>query len=793
MRRTPFFLSSAGDTFLRTLKSGMEYWPVACLLLSFYFSFDRLMYGTLVVGFGLLWTLFQNRKDLLRSHIYMLRKIDVFIAICISLELLSYTQSSFEFNSRPYLHLVLHAVLVYYFIRNALDSVKLIRGLCLSLAVIGIYYAVLTMQRAYSMMAFISDHGFTDLGQFRNAYSPLVASNEWTLFLLLLLPFTMALALSSGSRVLKGAAAVVFLMLAYGILLGFSRGGYIALLLFMIVVLAGITLVCRRLLPSYITGLILGACVLSAAISPVWPTVKTTILMNENISQQRSTESRWRMWNVAKSALKSDPVFGVGAYNYAFKYNTDHLREVDEAPMGRVASVFVQLITEKGMIGVLIPFLLLLYIFISGLRFLRRQGDGEFMRLLMISSLASAIAVCVRELTVSTLLFRPFIFHLFTIVFALLISMSDKQWKEIRISRSRLVLFLIPGILLAGAVTWHTVSRHLILRQRDATQQAMKSNAFDRVVVHAENLLKFLPDHPIPHVQIAAALARCPGQDTVSWENIFGCNGNREGALQHLSLAATLEPRDETIEFARGWIHASLSEWEEALRHFNNAYATDPTVSDYPLAMAIVNEKAGHQSASVEYYTKALSLNPTLYLSPFFRELKFRNPGIEKLLLNEAVAEFGGTPGEPISAGRRGALHYFQGNFTSARKDMHQAIEGLPGMNRPYYYIGAMALSEGDTSATYTYWDKSVTLDPNDQLVNWKFGVLLYNTDPVRAKSLLSRATSVRFSEQVSQKRRIFYPEMPPYSNTVLSEALIQTLYPEVDMQEIDSLLQELR
>ena len=123
----------------------------------------------------------------------------------------------------------------------------------------------------------------------------------------------------------------------------------------------------------------------------------------------------------------------------------------------------------------------------------------------------------------------------------------------------------------------------------------------------------------------------------MTWESIFLCRGDVPLAIQLISDAARREPRDETLQFMRGWLFASDLQYDSARIAIGKAYAIDPRISVYPLTLGIVSEMQGQYDTAIQYYAKAILLDPDLYLSAFFRELKIRHPEFESLLKFELI------------------------------------------------------------------------------------------------------------------------------------------------------------
>jgi|GEM_PF-4500246 len=772
------------------LNEVLGFWPVAIVILSFIASLQQLIYGTITMCAGLAIHAFINRRSLFKVRYHSISIVDVFIASLVVVELIAFTQSSLLFNSRPYLLLLFHALITYYFIKSTFFKPKLQRGLLWALSLICLYWSVMTVKRIVWMSERISEHGFTDLSLFKNAYSPMVSSNEWTLFLLLLLPVPVALFLISKNLFARLTSFSIFTLTGYCLILEFSRGGYIALLVFMACVFMGVLFYQRELLVKLAVGLFVATLIIGVSTKSHWPTVSTTLEMNETVSQQRSADARLRMWDVGMSALKAHPLFGVGAYNFPLSSNIIHERTTDEAPLIRVSSVMTQLVAEKGVVGLLLPISVVLLIIITGWQTLHcRVSGSDFGCIVVIAFLAALASILIREMTLSVLLFRGFMFGYFCILFALLLMMSTSHLKKWRLRLSGMSLMVLPSLILGVLVVWHVASGEQVAHENRLIRKALDAASYDYAAENAQQVLGTLKNHPVPYLHLATAHAQCKKPDEIiNWDNILVCSGDTKMALVHLEKARQIEPRDESIDYGLGWLLATRGEWTSALGHLENAFQIDPTIIVYPLSIGIVYEKMGDIRRASDFYAKAIALDPDIVLSRFYQDLIERNPDLKgqifELSISSLTEKF-----DPISSGRLGAIHFFEGNYSAASKLLESANADLPGLNRPYYYLGAIALSSGDTINALTLWDKSNFLDTNDQLVNWQYGMLAFSMELQEAERLLLRATRSNIAESFFGKRRSFYPNMPLYANTTLSKGFMEYIRPEVGISEIEEAL----
>ena len=766
-------------------------WPVAVLLLSMLLSIANPLYGTMCVGAGFAVAASVRIPSLMQLPRLTISSVDIIIAICILVEIVAFTQSTLALNSSPYLMLVLHAVLAYYFIRMTVTRERQITFLSWGVAGIAAYWCAMTMKKALWISHEITLYGFSDLAEFRNAYSPLVASNEWTLYLLLTLPFPLILFLTSRSRLTTVVSAVVTIAILLCVAMGFSRGGYLAVMLIGVILTGGLALLHRKKLTRFVAGSFLALAVVAVGTYSHWGTVTTTIKMNESMSQQRSTDSRTRMWDAAVSALGERPLFGVGAYNFAHAYNVHHKRTFDEAPLGRVTSLATQITAEKGLVGIMLTFVLALLVIIGSWRyFVRPRSDTEISSLTLLTLLACLGGVVVRELSISTLLFRGFIFQLFCLVVSLVLVLCHDRWKAFRVQKAIGLVLSLPVLVVGSLAIYAHFCKANVEGLCVGYVEAMHAGDMDLAKKSAVQLEAVLPHHPVPKLYLASSDSVCEDVSPYPWDAILQCP-SEESQIALLKQAVALEPRDETLRFALGLQYARMAEWQFAMEHISAAVATDPTISEYALMLGMVAEKAGDTLNVESAYADALAAAPGLFLSQWHADLVGRNPGLASRMLSGAISKVA-VYDDPVSKARYGALLLFDGQPLPARAALESASRQLPGMNRPYFYLGEMALSDGDSSTCRALWQKSWYLDRFDRMVNAKYGALLAPSNPDRARKMLRRSISPAAPEPIALKRRILYPSTKIYRNTTLSASFMRYISPTIDTDAVQKLLQTL-
>ena len=187
--------------------------------------------------------------------------------------------------------------------------------------------------------------GFADTYHFRFLFRPLgYITNVWAEVLLILLGW-ICLA--------RRYSALFIFLCVLAILFSFSRGAYISLGIYL---LAGLLWMETkrekiRLLAVGSTANVLTACFLPQE-------MKTTLQMNRTVSQQQSTEGRIDAAHAAWNAFREHQLLGYGSGN--FTYAIDHAMNQDSthAFTSFAPNIIVQLLVEKGILGVMFYLLL---------------------------------------------------------------------------------------------------------------------------------------------------------------------------------------------------------------------------------------------------------------------------------------------------------------------------------------------------------------------------------------------------------------------------------------------------
>lgn len=242
--------------------------------------------------------------------------------------------------------------------------------------------AVLSLLALYQFAIFDSrmhEVGFASLYDFRYLFRPLgIPSNEWNALQWLWGGVVTVTYMQTTERRIKGLCLLSGLMVWATILLSFSRGGYIAMLV------CGILLCSHWFIKNKSTSsvsensllqkLFIGTCFTIVTVFLGWQyraEIIQTFHTNETISQKRSIAGRLETLYLAKEVLNHNP-WGVGTGNYTIANDFyRHGEARNDGFTSYAGNIVAKTLIEGGYIGIIIYGLVVISV---GVRFVRNKS-----------------------------------------------------------------------------------------------------------------------------------------------------------------------------------------------------------------------------------------------------------------------------------------------------------------------------------------------------------------------------------------------------------------------------------
>ena len=360
------------------------------------------VWAFLLVG-CLIFMAVQRRKGV-RNERYSVSSADAFVLlVCVS-EVLSALLSEYRSNSVKASFPVLLAVSFWFFFRMFLKERNQRRYFSIGMAGLSFVLSAITIGAYISFRKEFAIFEGVNLLEFKQSFSPLgITVNDWVAFLLCLFPFPFVSAVETSSRKLSVLYTTASVLAFAAVALCLSRGAFIALAVFYLLVIAfNLRSSKRRIRKVMIVALIsfiagFGICF------PAYEEIGTTLAMTKTSTQNRSTEGRLKQLEDALELWKDRPLTGVGGGNFNIVY--DSRIQDKKGSSVRAASTYLLILVEKGALGVVAYSGLILSIMALGFKNLRRrQMDPVY--------LAGFVMMCVRGLFFSSFFYSRLVLAL---------------------------------------------------------------------------------------------------------------------------------------------------------------------------------------------------------------------------------------------------------------------------------------------------------------------------------------------------------------------------------------------
>lgn len=322
--------------------------------------------------------LFQNKKY---------KIIDIAILfVCVS-ELCSGLFSIYKPNSISYTLSVFLIASLWFFVRQFVLCERQWHYLEISMSALTLVLSIITIITFYTYKHHLSAFSEFELTDFKREYTPLgIPINDWTTFLICLLPYPVQCAIKSQRRRnTVGFVCIMAIQLA-SILLSLSRGAYVALFCFY---LTTVFFICIDKYESRKKTVVMASALLIAGIIvlPNLHEIAITCSMSNTVSQRQSTEGRKKLIKDIPALWQQAPFTGVGGNNFNIIYDStvnDRL-----AARTRPTNFYLLTLLEKGIIGFSAYLFLIISVVAVGLRNIHNKGTSSFY-------LAVFVALCIR-------------------------------------------------------------------------------------------------------------------------------------------------------------------------------------------------------------------------------------------------------------------------------------------------------------------------------------------------------------------------------------------------------------
>ncbi len=265
----------------------------------------------------------------------------------------------------------------------------------------------------------------------------------------------------------------------------------------------------------------------------------------------------------------------------------------------------------------------------------------------------------------------------------------------------------VPLLLLAGGLAlipwWWQVDRAAAAHERST--QAAAAGRFDAAVTDAARAAVRDPSFAAYHFQLGAALAARYLER--------GDTADRAAAIAAYERALRLHPRNGAalVDLAALRLNAGdragARAAAEVLRPLTRG---DPLLR---LAYAVLVQQTGDAAEAIETYAGLLVLDPTLALTPFWRDDAFRQAHYDTIV-DRALARVEEITGPGAAAeARRTAIRVLSGRASADLQQVRTAAAGAPDDVSPQVALGRLLLAAGQVKEAGTVLQAAAARQPD--------------------------------------------------------------------------------
>lgn len=495
---------------------------------------------------------------------------------------------------------------------------------------------------------------FEDTYHFRFLFRPLgYITNVWAEVLLILLGWV--------CLVRRYSTLFIFLTIL-AILLSFSRGAYISLGVYVVTWLLFMAPK-REKLRLPVIGAV--AFVLTGVVLP--SETGTTLLMNRTTSQQQSTEGRINATQAAWDTFREHPLCGYGNGNYTFAIDRT-LNQDSTLPYTSYApNIAVQLLIEKGIIGLLLYLLLALAV----CRTIRKRWIQPESR--MIACLLLALAV--KEMAQATLLSTPF--SLFMVYAVLAFLQKEEIPDEEKEDRQTASIYVVPGIAIICYLGWLAFA---FVQDQDKSYQQQSMAAWEKGAFTEAIRLMERTSERTPNLINRSLLYMEYYRKTKAPEYL-------QAAELALLQAGRRQPEDVQIRYLLARVCLYGNELTKALPIAEELATDYPKNALYLATFSDVLYRQGEKKAAVRPLVDAIRYAPRLLTGERILQLQ-QTDSIFYQSMKQRLCVLSPAPDRsPADFARYGYIARWCGNRAAGNSYLRKAVDDLPNLATPWHLL----------------------------------------------------------------------------------------------------------
>ncbi len=572
-----------------------------------------------------------------------------------------------------------------------------------------------------------------DLTNFKNLFNPFgMAANEWYSYLLLSLPVNIILHLkNTDNKILQIGTKIQSALIIIALILSFSRGIYLSLIIFTISITSLLMVNYskidkKRILKTSLFFII--SCVVPLIL--FYKSIETTLAFNKTVSQSRSTQGRLDKWNSIDTLIENDWIWGVGTGNYSLIVNKIPVVNESAIFSSRLDNVFLTILVENGIIGLLTFSIFLLILFVILFMSLKKHSlDGE--KYTQISILiCGLLAFIVRELTFSSLHNTLVISTLVIIVSIIISSYETKKIiltnnfilkSSLSITMVTLVSFVIGMIAIEKSIS---KNNNKWIAQFNTGNYLNTDNYIDKALHSSNENFKLLKHKSLDILKDNFQLSNNLNIDNI----ITSLNINHSTIPESISILKKANesfPFDAEIYNNLAWLYLASNQKKSSELAIKKCLELEPKNLLFLTSQFLMNNDMNIRE---KVLSKILETYPLFFNSSLYRDISLKYPQLTYKCLSQTITNLTlsiENSNSPIAKAKL-AILLLNDDLKASEKLLSEASNALPNMNRPWIFLADIKMRNNELEKSKLLLDRATKLDPNDYL-NYYYKALYYN------------------------------------------------------------------
>ncbi len=571
----------------------------------------------------------------------------------------------------------------YLLLRQVMEYPKSVRLLKQSICIVMGVALLLSLLSFFIFRRSVLDAGFEDTYSFRFLFLPLGHNtNEWTTVLLGFAGLSLVLH-RSGNTGVRWLTYVLLTLSWVATWLSFSRGAFMASGILILLLLGVLQPIKEKLKLLVVVLLSVGTVSLFCS-----KEVMTTLSMNKTASQRQSTQGRM---NATCSALNVFPLhlwFGAGTGNYTLAMDKELNQDTTQAYTTFAPNWVVQMLIEKGVIGLGLSVWLLACIVVQLWKARRNK--------VCVIAGCALWALALKEMTLSTLLSAP-ISVLLACVLLVYIQQRDElslRWEDAS-GKNRINYAAMVVCCLCSAAIECFIIRHLVnTEQNEKAVFCLQKGEYEE----AGRLLE-------------GAGKTVPGliNEGIMYMNRFK-DTSREEYLQQagelLSEAQRKQPEDVHIGYLLAELDLLGGKDKQVLAALQELAGCYPRNVLYRYKLYRLLYSQGQQVEAKEHLKEAVLLSPRILGMEDVRMLEKTDSCFYHSFVGELLLHHPQDTDMPSDFARYGFITYFLGRTDEAEYWLSQAVAEMPNLSIPWCLLGKIRRERGENEEAERYFRK---------------------------------------------------------------------------------------